>query len=249
MGRNDRRKRVARRSGVAHDLSVLVRAPRHPLLAGLAVVLLAALLATLLSVRARGSAAAWCERHTVDAATRAQAVTGSGRAITVIGDSWTVGLGLSDLAASWPSRLPGRVTVAGFSGSGFSRHASHCGDRTFATRTAAARGADLVVVAGGLNDYDQPAVDIIAGFRSLLAGLDARTVVVVGPASAPSRAAYVDRVDTTLAQLSQEYGVTYIDTRSWSLGYLPDRLHLTPAGHAAFGDHVAAELTARGLLG
>jgi len=210
-------------------------------------VVVAALLATLLSVRARGSEAALCERHTVDAAARAQVVTGSGREITVIGDSWAVGLGLSDLGASWPSRLPGRVMVAGFSGSGFSRHASHCGDRTFATRTTAARGADLV--AGGLNDYDQPAVDIRAGFRSLMSSLDGRTVVVVGPASAPSRAGFVGRVDSTLAQLSREYGVAYIDARSWSLAYLPDRLHLTPAGHAVFGDHVAAELTARGLLG
>lgn len=229
---------------------MLARASRHPLLAVPAVLLVvAALLATLLSARARGSEAALCERHTTDAAARAQIVTGSGEPITVIGDSWTVGLGLSDLGDSWPSRLPGRVTVAGFSGSGFSRHASHCGDRAFSTRVGAARGADLVIVAGGLNDYDQPAVDITAGFRSLMSSLDGRTVVVVGPASAPSRAGFVGRVDTTLASLCEEYGVPYIDTSSWSLAYLPDRLHLTPAGHAVFGQHVADELAARGLLG
>ena len=232
------------------DLEVLARASRHPLLAVLTVLLVvAAMLATLLSARARGSGAALCERHTVDAAARAQIVTGSGRAVTVIGDSWTVGLGLSELRSSWPSVLPGRVTVAGFSGSGFSRHASHCGNRAFATRAAAARGADLVVVAGGLNDYDQPAADIRTGYRSLLAGLKGRTVVVVGPASAPSRAGFVGRVDTTLADLCEEYGVPYVDTRAWALAYLPDRLHLTPAGHATFGQHVADELAARGLLG
>ena len=207
------------------------------------------MLATLLSARARGSDAALCERHTVDAAARAQTVTGTGRPVAVIGDSWTVGLGLSDLRDSWPSQLPGRVTVAGFSGSGYSRHASHCGDRAFATRVVAARGAELVVVAGGLNDYDQPAVDIRAGFRSLLAGLRGRSVVVVGPASAPSRDGLVERVHATLADLCEEYGVPYIDTRAWALPYLPDRLHLTPGGHTLFGQHVAAELTARGLLG
>jgi len=248
--RNDSGKPAARAAELTDDLRVLARASRHPLIAVLTVLLVvAAMLATLLSARARGSDAALCERHTVDAAARAQIVTGTGRAVTVIGDSWTVGLGLSDLRDSWPSELPGRVTVAGFSGSGFSRHASHCGDRAFATRAAAARGADLVVIAGGLNDYDQPAVDIRSGFRSLLAGLEGRTVVVVGPASAPSRAGFVGRVDTTLSDLCEEYGVPYIDTRAWALAYLPDRLHLTPAGHATFGQHVADELAARGLLG
>lgn len=210
---------------------------------------MAATLAGLLAVRAGGSGATLCERHAADAAARAQLVSGSGRPITVIGDSWAVGLGLADLGGSWPSELPGRVTVAGFSGSGFAPHASHCGDRAFATRTSAARGADLVVVAGGLNDYDQPAADIRAGFRSLLAGLEGRTVVVVGPASAPSRDGFVARVDSTLAELCEEYGVAFIDAGSWSLAYLPDGLHLTPAGHAVFGQHVTDELTARGLLG
>ena len=73
--------------------------------------------------------------------------------------------------------------------------------------------------------------------------------MVVGPASAPSRASAVGRVATTLASLSEEYGVAFIDTSSWTLSYLSDRLHLTAAGHAAFGQHVADELTARGLLG
>jgi acyl-CoA thioesterase-1 len=72
---------------------------------------------------------------------------------------------------------------------------------------------------------------------------------VVGPASAPSRTGFVGRVDSTLADLCEEYGVAYIDTRAWALAYLPDRLHLTNAGHAAFGQHVADELAARGLLG
>ena len=248
--RNDCGKPATPGAELADDLRVLARASRHPLLAVLTVLLVvAAMLATLLSARARGTDAALCERHTADAAARAHIVTGAGRPVTVIGDSWTVGLGLSDLGDSWPSQLPGRVTVAGFSGSGFSRHASHCGDRAFVTRAAAARGADLVVVAGGLNDYDQPAVDIRAGFRSLLAELKGRTVVVVGPASAPSRAGFVGRVDTTLADLCEEYGVEYVDTRAWKLDYLPDRLHLTPAGHATFGQHVAEELAARGLLG
>lgn len=219
---------------------------RHVLVVALVAVLITLFLTT---SRARGSETVRCARHAVDAAARAQVVTGTGRPVTVIGDSWTVGLGLADLGASWPSSLPGRITVAGFSGSGFSRHASHCGNRSFATRASAARGSDLVVVAGGLNDVDQPTADIRAGFRSLMASLGERPVVVVGPASAPSRATSVERVSSLLASLSEEHGVPFIDTRSWALSYLPDRLHLTRAGHAAYGQHVAAELAARGLSG
>lgn len=231
----------------AQNCPVLLRPTlRHVVVVSLAAVLIAVFL---MSTRARGSEAALCARHGVDAAARAQVVTGFGRSVTVIGDSWTVGLGLTDLGRSWPSELPARVTVAGFSGSGFSRHASQCGERAFATRVSAARGADLVIVAGGLNDVDQPTADIRVGFRSLMSGLSGGTVVVVGPASAPSRAKSVGRVSSVLASLSEEYGVAFIDTSAWTLAYLPDRLHLTPAGHVAFGDHVAVELAARGLLG
>lgn len=221
---------------------------RRVVVASFVALLVASALATLLTVRARGSEARLCERHAVDAEARARLVSGAGRPVTVIGDSWTVGLGLTDLSASWPSELPGRVSVAGFSGSGFSRGASHCGDHAFATRTDAARDADLVVVAGGLNDYDQPAADIRTGFRSLLAGLTGRAVVVVGPASAPSRAGFVERVDATLAALCEEHDVPYVATSDWELSYLPDRLHLSPGGHAVFGRRVAEELAARGLL-
>lgn len=222
---------------------------RAAFFAVLIAVLVAGVLAAVLTVRARGSDATLCERHATEAAARSRIVTGTGPPVAVIGDSWSVGLGLDDLAASWPTELPGRVRVAGFSGSGFSRRASHCGDRSFATRARATDDAGLVVVQGGLNDYDQPAADIRAGFRALMASLPGRTVVVVGPASAPARAGFVERVDTTLAELCERHGVDYISARAWELTYLPDRLHLTEAGHTAFGQHVADELAARGLLG
>ncbi|MCW2834133.1 MAG: hypothetical protein JWN68_2086 [Nocardioides sp.] len=220
--------------------------------AGVAALLIAVLLATVLTVRARGTEVSWCARHATDAAARSQIVTGTeptGPSAAVIGDSWSVGLGLDDLGGSWPSELPGRVRVAGFSGSGFSHGASHCGNRSFATRAASARGADLVVVQGGLNDHDQSDADIRDGFRTLLTSLPDKGVVVVGPVAAPARAASARRVDATLADLCEEYGVAYIDASAWSLSYLPDRLHLTQSGHVAFGQRVADELVARGLLG
>lgn len=208
--------------------------------------LLAAVLALLVVHVAdrAGADADRCERFAADSRARAAEVTGTGPRVVVIGDSWSAGLGLDRPAASWPSRLAGAVHVAGFSGSGFSEHASPCAGVSFADRAPAAvrDGADLVVVEGGLNDYDQSDADIRSGFARLMRALDGRRVVVVGPASAPLRGDTVPHVDALLAALSARYGAAYVRTSGLDLSYLGDRLHLTPAGHEAFGDYVAGRL-------
>ncbi len=214
--------------------------------------LVALLVATLLTVQLverAGADGSYCARHAVQASERARIVTGSGDPVVVIGDSWSVGLGLERLESSWPARLPGRVRVEGFSGSGFSRSASPCGDESFGTRTAGISATGLVVVAGGLNDFDRSTTAITLGFGRLLAALEGREVVVVGPALAPSRAAEVPRVHRLLARLAADSGVPYVATSDLRLPYLPDRLHLTAEGHAMFGDAVAQRLAERGLLG
>lgn len=162
----------------------------------------------------------------------------------MIGDSYSAGLGLSAPAESWPSRLSGRIYVAGFSGSGFSGDASPCQNSSFADRARAALSpdVDLVVVEGGLNDVDQSPASITAGFERLMRELSGHRVVLVGPPSATSRAVSVARVDVLLASLAQEYGVGYIQTSGLELPYLADQLHLTPSGHATFGDFVAARI-------
>lgn len=213
------------------------------------VVLLVATLLTVQLVDRAGADGSYCARHAVQASERARIVTGSGDPVVVVGDSWSVGLGLDQLGSSWPSRLPGRVSVEGFSGSGFSRTASPCGDESFGTRAASVPAAGLVVVAGGLNDFDRSTTAITLGFGRLLAALEGRDVVVVGPATAPSRAAEVPRVDRLLARLAADSGIPYVATSDLRLPYLPDRLHLTAEGHATFGDAVAQRLAERGLLG
>jgi acyl-CoA thioesterase-1 len=213
--------------------------------ASVVVLLLAALLGISAADRA-GAGATRCQEHRVDSRVRARIVTGDGSPVLVIGDSWSVGLGQDDLGGSWAARLPGEVHVAGFSGSGFSAHASGCGRVSFADRapTALATRPALVVVEGGLNDYDQPAAAIDSGFRALMGDLAGHEVVVVGPADAPSRSRAVPRVDALLARLAQEYGVPYVRTSDLDLTYLDDRLHLTAAGHRAFGDAVAERIAA-----
>jgi len=222
----------------------LVSSRRHAVVAGVVLVLLLGVLTIHLAALARGADVSRCERFAAEAVARGRAVTGSGSRVVVIGDSYSAGLGLSRPAESWPSRLAGEVHVAGFSGSGFSRGASTCRGVSFATRAPAAvrGGADLVVVEGGLNDYDQPDAEIRAGFERLMDALEGRRVVVVGPPMAPSRAAAVPHVDRLLAGLAASYDVGYVPTSGLDLTYLDDGLHLTPAGHRAFGDAVVSAL-------
>lgn len=187
-----------------------------------------------------------CDAHRQDSLARARLVTGRGAPVVVVGDSWSVGLGVGG-AASWPTRLPGEVHVAGFSGSGFSSTASGCGPHSYAVRAARAVpvGTGLVVVEGGLNDTDQSTEAITVGFEALVRTLQAREVarvVVVGPAPAPARADGVARVDRLLRGLAAAAGVTYVSAVDWDLDYLPDRLHPDVAGHREFGDLVAAAL-------
>lgn len=213
--------------------------------AGVVAALLVALASIWLTATAEAGDAGRCDRFVTGSAERAALVTGSGTETLVIGDSWSAGLGLADLGDSWPTRLPGRVRVAGFSGSGFSREASECGDVSFARRasTALTPATGLVVVEGGLNDVDRTDQEIAAGFGRLTAALEGRRVVVVGPAPAPARAEAAGRVDVLLAGLADGAGWEYVSAYDWGLGYLPDRLHLTPEGHRVFGDLVAAAVS------
>ena len=203
-----------------------------------------------------GGAAAWgggagtssldrtCSAIATASAVRHSAVAGVGPRVVVIGDSYSQGAHLSDPSTSWPSMLPGQVVVDGFSGSGFTPAASPCDGESFGVRVARAltENPALVVVQGGLNDYDVPDEELRSGVRDVLAQLVGSRAVLVGPPEAPSRAAYVTRVDALLAAEARRAGVPYVRTADWELPFLPDRLHLTADGHRAFGDAVAARI-------
>jgi acyl-CoA thioesterase I len=218
------------------------RVKRRVLTPALLLLLLAVTLVTVQLVERAGAGTSYCARHSAQSDRRAALVSGSGSPVTVVGDSWSVGLGLDRLADSWPSRLPGRVTTEGFSGSGFSRTASPCGDESFGTRAAAITPRGLVVVEGGLNDYNQPASAIRSGFEALVRQLHGHRVLVVGPARAPERADGAARVDAILRQESARAGVEYVSMLPDRFPYLEDGLHLTPAGHRAFGLGVAGAI-------
>ncbi len=183
-----------------------------------------------------------CAGTATRSADRAAVVTGAGARVSVIGDSYAQGLGLDHPGESWPARLPGRVRVDGFAGSGFSPAASPCAGEAYADRVPAALADHprLVVLQGGLNDFDVSTTAVAAGADRALDALAGHRVLVIGPVSAPARAGQVSRVDRTLAAVADRHGVRYLRATGWQLSYLRDGLHLTPAGHTELGDRVAS---------
>jgi acyl-CoA thioesterase I len=234
---------------VPHTFAVIHRgtASRLPVVALLCAVLLVGSL-LVFHMSAVADTARHCARFASASAARAADDTGAGAPVVVIGDSYSVGLGLDRPARSWPAELDGRVHVAGFSGSGFSEGASGCGEVAFADRAAdAVTGSpSLVVVEGGLNDFDQSSAAITTGFARLMRVLEGQRVVVVGPVLAPARSVAVPRVDRLLAELAAEHGTAYVRTTGLDLDYLDDRLHLTEAGHHDLGRYVADQVAALG---
>ncbi|MCX6400794.1 MAG: SGNH/GDSL hydrolase family protein [Propionibacteriales bacterium] len=217
-----------------------VRFTRPRLLLALLALLLTAAVSTTFLARA-GAGPDRCGTTSARAEKRAALVTGSGAEVLVIGDSYSVGAGVRG-RDSWPVRLPGRIAVDGFSGSGYSVGASGCGDVSFASRAARSLRptTDLVVVEGGLNDFDQPLADIEAGFARLMETLGNTPVLVVGPPPAPDRPfSSVAAVDATLARLAAANGTPYLSMLGVELTYLDDDLHPDPPGHRVFGDLVA----------
>jgi len=190
-----------------------------------------------------------CRKFARQSELRQGVVTGSGRRrVAVIGDSYSVGLGLRHPANAWTRWLPGQVRVFGFSGSGFSRTASPCTGASYAERApeALASRPSLVVVEGGLNDVGQPPHRVLAGFEHLVAELEGQHVVVVGPADAPLRARGARLVDRLLRWACRREGVRYFSMIHDHFGYLGSGLHLTPASHRAFGRDVARDLRRHG---
>lgn len=217
---------------------------------GLLVAALAALAVALLTfARAESGEPPHCVRNAVAADARAAVVTGSGRPVVVLGDSWAAGWGLAVPGESWPAQLDGEVHVDAFSGSGFTSGATVCRGRAYADRAAravvegaTARTSLLVVVQGGLNDTDQPERDLRDGVRRLLGALEGHDVVLVGPADAPARHDEAGRVDAVLAEEAARAGARHLSVLDLHLDYLDDGLHLTEDGHRAFGRAVAARL-------
>ena len=111
-------------------------------------------------------------------------------------------------------------------------------------------GADLLVVEGGLNDWDRSDTEIRAGFARLMrvaraAGVDAHGRGRTGERTLPRCEGPARRRAARGSCRSSTASATS-STADLDLPYLDDDLHLTATGHRLFGDAVASRLAALG---
>lgn len=166
---------------------------------------------------------------------------GDGEPVTVIGDSYSQGVGLSDPRSSWVAQLDGhRVTVIAAANSGYT-HGGLCSTPTIPALAKGVSGP--VLIQAGINDLYADPADVAEKARALIDALDG-PVTLIGPAAAPVvDVAQLARLDDVLASVAKDEGAVYVSTAGWDdLSFGEDGLHLTPEGHEAFGREVAAEL-------
>lgn len=169
------------------------------------------------------------------------------RSIAVLGDSYSAGDVLADRKDAWTYDLGrltnARVSVAGVGMTGYT-NGGYCKGQEFRQRVGrlVALKPDVLIIQGGLNDWEASPESVQVAARDLLRMTEGvPNVTLVGPTNAPARA-NLPAIDAALAKAAEATGRDYISALGWDLDFLPDRLHLTPAGHDAFAKHVAAAL-------
>ncbi|ROQ17641.1 lysophospholipase L1-like esterase [Curtobacterium sp. PhB171] len=187
------------------------------------------------SVRADGRSAG-----TVD-------VTGSGPLrITVIGDSYAAGDSLADRTDAWvnvfAAETDATVTVLAEGGTGFT-NPGFCGDNAFGSRVdrVAATKPDLVIIEGGLNDVGASAEDEQTAVRSMLRGLDAFDIVMVGPVDVPAVTGEA-KVDASLEEAASLAKVRYVSALRWDIDLGTDDKHPSARGHTEFARRLSAAI-------
>ncbi|TKJ28121.1 SGNH/GDSL hydrolase family protein [Blastococcus sp. CCUG 61487] len=177
------------------------------------------------------------------------------RTVAALGDSYTLGSGLSGPEAAWPAALTSRldvsVVVDGVGSTGFTTRGFCPGDDvTYGERVDDDWiDADTVVVQGGVNDVlaGRPD-DVAAAAGDLLAELeDVPTVLLVGPPNLPGAdPADLRTVDDALRSAADDAGRPYLPLIGAGIELQPDLVHPTAAGQQRIADLVALALAAAG---
>ena len=171
-----------------------------------------------------------------------EVVQGRGAAgVVALGDSYTAGDWLEDRSQGWAYAVAADVAGVGMTGY---TNGGYCGGDSFSERlsTVTDLHPSTLIIQGGLNDSEASAANIEEAASDLLedvAGIE--TVVLVGPTNAPAKSD-LEKVDRALAAAAADHQREYVSTLGWDLEFLPDRLHLTPAGHAEFAELVKERL-------
>ena len=191
--------------------------------------------------------AKYCAAVTEGIAERGEVVHVSDGAprVVVLGDSYSASDWLPNRADGWTYRLGAAagwsVDVAAVGGTGYVNE-GYCGDQAFSERLdkVLALSPETLIIQGGLNDSEESPEDIREAAADLLARVGSvPRVILVGPTDAPSLD-NLPAVDRALSEAAKGAGREYVSALDWDLEFLPDRLHLTPAGHSLFADNVLA---------
>ncbi|NQW91384.1 SGNH/GDSL hydrolase family protein [Curtobacterium sp. VKM Ac-2861] len=134
------------------------------------------------------------------------------------------------------------VTVLAEGGTGFT-NPGFCGDNTFGSRVdrVAETKPDLVIIEGGLNDTGASADDEQTAVRSVLRGLGAFDVVMVGPVAVPAVTGEA-KVDAWLEKAAGSANVRYVSALRWDIDLGPDDKHPSAEGHAEFARRLSAAI-------
>ena len=183
-----------------------------------------------------------CEAIQSRIAETGEVVQGRGAAGTVVlGDSYAAGDWLEDRSQGWAYAVA--EDAAGIGMTGYT-NGGYCGDGSFSERLRSVTDLhpSTLIIQGGLNDSEASAHQIEAAASDLLDRVeDIDRVVIIGPTNAPAKSDLA-KVDRALAAAAADHEREYISALDWDLEFLPDRLHLTPAGHAEFAELVKASL-------
>ena len=182
-------------------------------------------------------------------------LTSGSPAIVVLGDSFSLGVGLAGPRVAWPAalgeRLGAEVVVDGVGGTGFTT-------RGFCPENPVAYGervdadppdAEVVVVQGSVNDaLGGSPEDVGAAAEDVLRDLEGvPTVVVVGPAVIPAaETADLRVIDAALREATADAGRVYVPLLDADIAILPDRVHPTLAGQQRIAELVAAAIATTG---
>ena len=191
--------------------------------------------------------------------------------VVFLGDSYTAGITGTPphetYAAVTARRLDWQVIIAGYRGTGFV--AKGRVGKTFAMldreEVAWRPAPDMMIVAGGHNDWQQDPRKVAAAARALLGGIKHRwpatPLVLTGPMWGGDPRVKALHVRDELERVAAELGIPFIDPlrERWITGdvrrgtgtarrYIrPDGVHPNEAGNEYFADRLVADLRGLGL--
>lgn len=180
-----------------------------------------------------------------------------------VGDSYTAGGGATDPSRRWTTLAAGQLNWVeqnvAIAGTGYFQFASPksctgpCPVYADEVAKAVALNPDIIVIAGGQNDfgaYAQQPENVIAAVNAVYAaaraGAPNRQIIAVGPSTPGEISESALGMDRTVQEAAAAVGAKYISLLAPNVipasSVLPDKTHVNDAGHAAIAERVSSAL-------